>query len=74
MPAKLPISHPHDLVWALGEQPSSTRLRHRSADVAAVFLYGYSQEQIAVALHVDVELIADSIRWEMKRRDRRAHG
>jgi len=72
--ANPPCLHPHDLVWELGEKPGTTRLRRRSGDVAGVFLHGYSHAAIAEALEVHVALIEDAIRWEMKRRDRRAHG
>jgi hypothetical protein len=62
-------------VWELDEKPGTTLLRRRSADVASVFLFGYSTEQIATALRVHVALIEDAIRWEMKRREkRRARG
>ena len=71
---KPPILHPHDLVWELGENPGTTRLRRRSADVVAVFLHGYSMREIADALECHIALIEDAIRWEMKRRDRRARG
>ncbi len=72
---RIPFLHPHDLVWGIGENPGSTRLRLRSADVASVFLNGYSIQAIADALETHVALIEDAIRWEMKRREkRRARG
>lgn len=69
--AKTPIRNTTDLYFDLGLRPSTKTLRRRSPDVAAVFLHGYGLAAIAHALQVDVALIEDSIRWEMKRRDKK---
>jgi hypothetical protein len=63
-----PILTPADLSVDLWLRPSTTTLRRRSVDVTAVFLRGHSMEEIAGALMSDVDLIEDSIRWEMQRR------
>jgi hypothetical protein len=67
--------NPNGIWWDLGTlgdgQVTTPRLRRRSADVVAVFMLGWSMQQIADALGVHVDLINDSIRWEMNRRERR---
>jgi 5'-deoxynucleotidase YfbR-like HD superfamily hydrolase len=64
------IRNTTEIYFELGLRPSTTWLRRRSADVTSVFLHGYRAAAIAHALCVDVALIEDSIRWEMKRRDK----
>lgn len=71
---KLYRPEPIYLSSLLGPSPGTTQLRRRSADVVAVFLRGYSHQQIAEALGVHVALIEDAIRWELKRRDRGRSG
>jgi hypothetical protein len=68
---RAPIRTTADLYWELDLQPSTTKLRRRSADVAAVFLNGFSCESIAHAIGAHVCRVEDAIRWEMKRRDRK---
>jgi len=69
--SKEPIRTTTGLYFELGLRPSTKTLRRRSPDVVGVFLRGASVAQIAHALQVDVALIEDSIRFEMKRRDKK---